>query len=104
MALQKAGHTNDALQNYRKALDIARKSYAETHPKLLHFRKNTALLYEILNQYDNALELWLQNFQAYRDKNGLNHSATQTALTHLINGHRQLGNIEQVEKYQALVN
>ncbi|MDZ7657902.1 serine/threonine-protein kinase [Fodinibius sp.] len=103
MSLRKADRKDEAIEYYKEALEIGRKNYSEEHPKLIQFQRNTAILYEELNEYQKASALWLQNFNVLKQKNGLNNSDAKEALNHLITCHRKLGNAEKVDKYNSIL-
>jgi len=95
-----AGNKKEALAFFQQSLDVANKNYPEGHPKIIHFRSNIAKLYEEMEQYENASEYWLKNYQILKNKNDISSSETQETLKHLVASYKKSGNSKQAQKFK----
>jgi serine/threonine-protein kinase len=100
LTLQMAGNKKEALAFFQQSLDVANKNYPEGHPKIIHFRSNIAKLYEEMEQYENASEYWLKNYQILKNKNDISSSETQETLKHLVASYKKSGNSKQAQKFK----
>ncbi len=94
---QSLGRNDEALDAFRRTVELQRQATGELHPSYAIVLNNLALLYYGMDRLDDAIEAMSQSVRIRRATLGDDHPQTATALFNLARLQTLAGDLEQAE-------
>ncbi len=94
----RTGKYTEAEKNFKQAIEICEKLKAYTRD-YAEFSQNLAALYEVLDQHNNAEDLYLKSLAIMKNLLGEEHPGYLNTLTNLADVYRRMGQYKKAEDF-----